>query len=106
MPQEARTVILPFPCGSQARPNRGAKSFQLVWEGRLPVVNPGSPGKRRPAGPFTYTVECTPAVNRAGSKCDTSPVFRDPPKYGSQRNPAFTVRWELTFHESCPYMPK
>src|ERR1700727_1561787 len=99
-------TILPFPCGSQAMPARGAKSFQLVKDGRSPVLNPGSPGNCRPAGALGYTPDVTPCANNAGLKCVTSPLGSDPPKYGSQRNPKLAVRWELTFHESCAYRPR
>src|SRR3982751_1424535 len=60
MPKPPRTLVLPSPFGSQAKPKRGAQSF---LSGKFtPVGAPASPGNTRPGGALGKRVDCRPGI--------------------------------------------
>src|SRR5437667_300589 len=59
--------VRPPPVGSHVTPTRGPKLAHDLFCPAC-VGKPGSPGKYRPAGAFTYTLLFVPAVKRLKSK--------------------------------------
>src|SRR5882757_2803176 len=84
--------------GEYAKPSRGPMLLYFVGASVLGI--PGSPGNTRPAGASGNSVDVWP-----GLKVCIFPWVSYHGMLTSQRTPRFSVRFDLTFQESCAKAP-